>query len=564
MAAQHSELHDLLAQGRFAQLEARCAELVRRDPCDAVAWQFYGASAYQQGEFPAAVERFERAAASAPHDPFQLNNLGLALQAVGRLTDAARVLRQAVALGPTSAVLMANLANVLNQLEHYAAAEALCRAALQTDPQHVDAYIGLGAALAYQGLSVQSEACFERAAELAPDNLEVRRNLAHLYQETGRFDAAAQAYESCLAHDPTDGDAWQGLASTRRYSSADEPIVARLRTSLATPRLPASAESDMHYAFGKILDDRGEYDAAFAHFTAAKKAPQETYDRDDFHRRVDLWITSYPRQRWEQPCPGANESELPVFIVGLPRSGSTLVEQILGAHHAVYAGGELGDLKSIMTGQTPAPATLTVDPQSLAQIPPETLQTWSQWYLSRRRIVAADALRVTDKMPVNFMFLGLIAQLFPNARVIHCRRQPLDCCLSIYAQRFVVKPEYANSLDNLGHFYHEYQRLMQHWQQTLPLRMIDVQYEELTTQPEPVIRELVEFLGLPWDGRCLRFHEQRSAVQTASSWQVRQPLHRGSIGRWKNYAAHLQPLIDVLGTSATNEPVIRQWVHSST
>ncbi len=561
MPQQLAELHRLFEAGDIEQVATRCEALLKSRPQDAGLMQLRGAVAYRQGRFADAVTWFQRTTELAPHDPFHLNNLGLALQADGRLVEAANAIRAAIALQPPLPVFLTNLANILNQLEQYSQAEALSRAALQSDPMLVDAYINLGAALSYQGLSDQAESCFQRAAEMAPDNVEVRRNLAHVHQETGRFEAAAQAYEWCLSQDPTDGDAWCGLTSTRRFGRDDGPVIERLQRALATPALPPTVVSDLHQALGKVRNDRGEYDAAFAEFTAAKQVPHEPYDHAAFARRFDAWIAAAPREHFERVSPGAHPSQLPVFIVGMPRSGSTLLEQILGAHPAVYPGGELNDLKAIMTGQPGVPGANNLDPQSLAEIPAECLRVWSQWYLARRRILAANAERVTDKMPVNFMFLRLIAELFPNARVIHVRRQPLDCCVSIFTQRFVVKPEYGYSLADIGRFYREYERLMAHWQSVLPLRMIDVQYEELVEQPQPVVRELLEFLDLPWDARCLRFHEQRRAVQTASSWQVRQPLGRGAVGRWRNYESHLQPLIDALGDSAKIEPVIRQFAH---
>ncbi|MBL8826983.1 MAG: sulfotransferase [Planctomycetaceae bacterium] len=561
MPQQLAELHRLLQLGELDQAAARCDTLLKSRSQDANLVQLRGGVAYRQGRFAEAVTWFERAVALAPNEPFHLNNLGLALQAVGRLVEAANAIRAAIALQPPLPVFLTNLANILNQLEQYSQAEALSRAALQSDPMLVDAYINLGAALSYQGLSDQAESCFQRAAELAPDNVEVRRNLAHVHQETGRFEAAAQEYEWCLAQDPTDGDAWCGLTSTRRFGPEDEAVIERLGRVLKTPDLPPSVVSDLHQALGKVRNDRGEYDAAFAEFTAAKQVPHEPYDHAAFQRRFDSWIAATPRERREPVSAGSHLSQLPVFIVGMPRSGSTLLEQILGAHPDVYPGGELNDLKAIMTGQPGVPSLTSGDPQSLAEIPAACLQAWSQWYLARRRILAGSAERVTDKMPVNFMFLRLIAEMFPNARVIHVCRQPLDCCVSIFTQRFVIKPEYGYSLADIGRFYREYERLMAHWQSVLPLRMIDVQYEELVEQPHPVVRELLEFLDLPWDARCLRFHEQRRAVQTASSWQVRQPLGRSAVGRWRNYEAHLQPLFDALGDSAKVEPVIRQFAH---
>lgn len=544
------DLHLLIQTGELDRVEAQCRKLIAKNPSYAEGWHLRGVVAYQQARFSDALGYLQRAVALDEPNPFYHNNLGLTLQALERYAEAAAELRRAIELQPATAAFLGNLANVLNHLEQYAGAESLARAALKIDPHHVDAYIGLGAALNYQGLSDQAESCFGRAAELAPDNVEVRRNLGHIYQETGRFDAAQQEYEFCLQKDPTDGDAWFGVASTRRFTSADSVTIARLIAAQRSPSLPANVRSDLHYALGKIHNDCGQYELAFAEFSAAKQTPHAPYDRDGFRARVDAWIKAFPRSRFTHPSAGASESELPVFIVGMPRSGSTLVEQILGAHREVYPGGELTDLRAIMTGQHPAPGTLTADPQTLTELQADKIAQWSQWYLSRRRIVAGDALRVTDKMPINFMFLGLIALMFPRARVIHCRRHPLDCGLSIYGQRFVHPPEYSYDLADIGHYYREYERLMSHWCSVLPLPVLEVQYEELVEQPETQVRKLVEFLGLEWDTRCLRFHEQRHPVQTASSWQVRQPMHRAAVGRWRNYQVQLEPLVRAIGQGA--------------
>jgi len=547
MSAAVADLHALVHAGQLDLVESHCRDLIARNPNDGEACHLRGVVAYRQKRFSDATQWLRKAVELEPVNPYYNNNLGLAWQAAGELESAAAYMRKAIELRPATAPFLGNLANVLNQLEQYAAAESLARAALELDPTHIDAYVGLGAALSYQGLTDQAESCFQRAAELAPDHVDVRRNLGHIHQETGRFDAAQLDYEFCLRHDPTDGDAWYGMVSTRKFQSDDDgPIVARLESALSTPGLAASTRSDLHLAIAKVHDDCGRYDDAFSHMEKSKDVPHEPFDARAFADRIDGWITAFPKSRFRTPIPGSSDSQLPVFIVGMPRSGSTLVEQILGAHRQVYPGGELTDLKAIMTGQRGVPGVMSVDPQSLADLTPETIQLWSQWYLSRRRIAAGDALRVTDKMPINFMFLGLIALLFPHARVIHCRRNPLDCGLSIFAQRFVQAPEYSYRLEDIGRFYGEYESLMGYWRAVLPLKIFEVQYETLVDQPETAVRQLLEFVDLPWDARCLRFHEQRRAVQTASSWQVRQPLHHRSIGRWHNYAEHLEPLVQSL------------------
>jgi hypothetical protein len=241
-----------------------------------------------------------------------------------------------------------------------------------------------------------------------------------------------------------------------------------------------------------------------------------------------------------------SDSPLPVFIVGMPRSGTTLVEQILASHPQVYGGGELRDLKE-MVSQVWNSSGNSLSPGQTPLVPePPAIRCLADGYLRQRLALSRGALRTTDKMPTNFYYLGLIALMFPNARILHCRRDPLDVCLSCYFTNFRDPPLYASDLEDLGFYYGHYQRLMEHWRKVLPHSILDVQYEELIENQEAVSRRMVEFCGLSWDDRCLEYYKSDRPVQTCSVWQVRQPIYSTSVGRWKHYAQHLDPLVQAL------------------
>ena len=232
-----------------------------------------------------------------------------------------------------------------------------------------------------------------------------------------------------------------------------------------------------------------------------------------------------------------DDSEVPVFIVGMPRSGTTLVEQIAASHPAVFGAGERDDIGALAGAQFPGG---TADLDAVAA------GTLARTHLERMRDLAGEALRITDKTPVNFLYLGLIALLFPRARIVHCRREARDVCLSCYFQNFVAGLPWATDLADLGRYHRAYRRIMDHWHQVLPLTILDVDYQDLVAAPEEGSRRIVDFLGLPWDDACLDFHRSRRTVRSAANWQVRRPIYATSVGRWKAYEPWLGPLLDAL------------------
>jgi hypothetical protein len=306
--------------------------------------------------------------------------------------------------------------------------------------------------------------------------------------------------------------------------------------------------STLRLTLGDVLDRHGAWDAAFTHYSEGNglrkqwlEQTGQAFDPAAHSRLVDLLIATFDRAYFDQRRHFGTYSEVPVFVVGMPRSGTTLIMHILSSHSQVAGPGELKDMAHFVTDLGKNGALRGGYPRGMPFVQESQVRSMAERYLRRLAKLGGPATRVVDKMPDNFLCLGLIALLFPGARVIHCRRDPLDVCLSCYFQNFQMA-SYSHSLEDLGRYHRDYQRLMRHWQRILPLRMLDVRYEDVVGRQEKMSRELVEFCGLEWQDRCLAFHQNAQPVGTASVLQVRKPIYSHSIGRWKNYASHLEPL----------------------
>jgi hypothetical protein len=295
---------------------------------------------------------------------------------------------------------------------------------------------------------------------------------------------------------------------------------------------------------GKILDDCGRYDEAFRQFQQANSYGRPEFNHAAFEQYVTRLLNRFSADFFaarEAAKADDSDLDLPIWIVGMPRSGTSLVEQILATHPQVYGGGELTDWNRFVTELRTRLELATPYPECVSQVSDEILRDIRANYVHHLRSLGPQASRVTDKMPTNFMHLGLIALAFPRARVIHCRRDPRDTCLSCYVQAFPTRPPFCYDLADLAFYYGQYVRVMEHWRQALPktVAILDVQYEDLVEHQEQISRKMIEFCGLDWDPRCLEFHKNPRTVQTSSSWQVRQPIYRRSAGRWKNYTKWL-------------------------
>jgi tetratricopeptide (TPR) repeat protein len=520
------------------------------DPGSAALHNNLGVVLHNSGNNEEAIGCYRRAIDLDPTDADTHFNLGNALCALGRWEQSIAAYERATGLKPDLVDAYTKLAATLRRLNRFKQAEACYRQVLQLQPDRAAVYVSLGCVLEEQGRLGEAERTLKRAMELNGRSAPALVSLGNVHRAHGRFGEAEAHYREALRSNSDYVYAYLHLATVKRYSSRNDDDVRSILALLANPSIGDEDRIGLHFTLGKIFDDCGAYDDAFAHYSEGNALNHRTshFDASQLaahaHRVVSTFDAEFFASRRKHGC----SSELPVFIVGMPRSGTTLVEQIIASHPQARGAGELTKIHDLASEIGTRLGSAGVYPEVVAEIDPETSRALAAEYEAHLRgCVDAGVVRVTDKMPSNFTHLGFIALLFPNARVVHCARHPLDVGLSIYFQHFRQSHEYANDFADIGRFYRLYQRFMEHWAQALPLRVHHLRYEDLVTNPEREARALIDFLGLPWDERCLAFHRNERPVRTASAWQVRRPLYSSGIGRWHNYEQHLDPLKQALG-----------------
>jgi tetratricopeptide (TPR) repeat protein len=523
------------------------------DPRNAHASQQLGALLLERGNPAAAVAVLQAALEHAPGLVAALNNLGLGLRALGRLGAARSALERAALQAPQDAQVWRNLAVVLRELGCLEEAVAAGRRAVALAPDDSGACAGLAAALREAGQAEAALACFERAAALArPADAQPRVGQATVLMELGRKAEAAQAVEQALARDPCSGAAWLMRSALKTFRD-DDPELAAMEAALASaPERRVSDEEriELGFALGKAWLDAGDAGRAFGHFDAANRRRRASvaYDAAATSRSLAAVARAFPRERLQRWRGTGAPSELPVFIVGMPRSGTSLVEQILASHSQAQGAGELGVVGELVAAQLAQAGPRAGFPEALDPLDAAQLRQLGQAYLARVAPLAQGRARLVDKMPLNFQYAGLIHLMLPGARILHCRRDPVDTCLSCYTTNLRGRLGFCFDQRELGKLYRDYERLMAHWRATLPPEcFLEVDYEQVVADLEGQARRLLDFCGLPWEEACRSFHETRRVVQTASMNQVRQPIYRSSVGRWRTCAPYLGPLLEALG-----------------
>lgn len=488
-------------------------------------------------QIEAAVSSYRRALELKPDFAEVHSNLGATLLESGDLPGAVASLERASELTPGNAERHNDLGNALRKVDRPDDAVASYRRALEIKPDFAAAHGNLAAVLRLQGLLAQSEASCRAALALDPQLAPAIALLADFHADQGEFGEAERLFRRAIALEPDYPQAWAGLALLRTFTQADAAWAGEVQRILGQELRP-EGQVHLRYALGKYFDDLGDFKAAFRHYRRAnelEKLRKHRHDRSLLKEAVGQLIERYDHAWLERARSAGNPSERPVLIVGMPRSGTTLAEQILASHPAVHGAGELTFWESAM-------ATLESSGTQM-QAGAGLIREFSQDYLRLLEEKSPAALRVVDKMPGNFLFLGLIHAALPHARIINMQRAALDTCLSIYFQNFETSPAYTNDLDDLADYYAQYLRLMNHWRTTLPAATIlEVPYEGLVENQETWTRKMLAFVGLPWDARCLDFSRTVRTVITASKWQVRQRVSNKSVGRWRNYADFIGPL----------------------
>ena len=519
---------------------SRASPSHRPDAGNAKYQQVLAQQCFARGAYAEAVSCYEQMIAAGSARADTLNDLGAALCKLGRYQEAESSFRKAIGKKPNHPEAHGNLGAVLLWQGRFQQAEHSLRRALKSVPHDVDYRSNLGLTLTYVGRLREARAQFDRVLKGAPRHAGALLGLGLVARLEGRFDEAASMFERALQVEPDMPDAWAALAGLRRMKSSDVDWHARAE-QLAASGIAPLQEASLRFAIGKYCDDVGQFERAFKSYRRAnelQKTIAEDYDPQARTRFVDDLIRVYTRQTIANGHASACESVKPVFVVGMMRSGTSLVEQILASHPAVAAAGELRFWDDVVRGN---------EALIRQQLPGEPMRKkFAQGYLEQLERHGADARHIVDKAPVNSDYLGLIHTLFPNGRIISMCRDPIDTCLSCYFQQFSPALNFAMDLKDLAHYCREQQRLMAHWRSVLPPgAILDVPYAGLIADQEGWSRRLLEFLGLAWDPRCLDFHRTDRPVVTASYWQVRQKMYADSVQRWRHYRRFIGPLLSL-------------------
>jgi tetratricopeptide (TPR) repeat protein len=520
------------------------------------------------GNVDQAIAVCQQAIRLEPNDAGTHNHLGVCYLNARRLPEAAACFEHAIALKPDVALFHYHLGQVRQIQCRDKDAADLFRTAVGLAPDLAEAHVRLGQLMANFGARDEAARCFAHARTLRGDSAPARLMLARVFAEVGQFEAAIDCAREVLAIDPKANDAHQllgevlqqlgrfdqaiasfgqvlvaqprrteaylGIGLSKRLTEADDAMLARMSALLGEVDLPNRDRANLHYGLGKASDDRGHYEDAMRHFDEANRIAAaelrrsgRTIDRRRHAGNIDRLISTFTPDFFARRAALGSASDLPVFIVGMIRSGTTLAEQIVSSHPAVGAGGELrfwGDrgaqIAEVQTG-------------ALAD---DAAGKLAATYCRLLGAMAPGATRVTDKMPTNFLLLGMIHLILPRARVIHCRRHPVDNLLSMYFTPYTRSPDYAHDRGNLVFYYQQYLRLMAHWRAVLPGdRLLEVDYEDVVADRERAARRIIDFCGLPWDAACLQPERNTRPIATPSLWQARQPVYRTAVARWRHY-----------------------------
>lgn len=502
-----------------------------------------GNRSFDAGDLAAAERCFAQARREAPAHAEPLRLHALALHHLGRAAEAVALLQQAAQQRPDDALIHNALGSALGQIGQNEAAIAALRRASELDPALASAWANLGNALTMAGRTAESEAPLRRALELAPQLESARLLLAEALMMLGRVDESAQQYRELLRQHADSGQAWWGLANLKSVR-LDADDASRLQALVRRRDLPDAEQLTARFALAKALDDTGRHADAFHAYVAANAFARRGFrwDRAGFERWMAQVRASFERPAFE--APDTQFGAEVIFVVGLPRSASTLTEQILAAHPQVEGASELGDLGAVIGEESRRRARAF--PDWVADADADDWRRLGARYLERTARWRERRPRFTDKAPANWMLSAAIRRMLPGARIVDCRRDPVETCWSCFGQIFWREHEYSYDLDDLAAYWHVYDATMRQWSAAHPAHVREQVYEALLADPERYTRELLEFCGLPFDAACLRFHEAERSVRTASAAQVRQPLRRDT-ARTARYGALLDPLRRALG-----------------
>jgi tetratricopeptide (TPR) repeat protein len=572
-------------RGDLDTADSLASRILSRFPNQAESLYLRGIIAHQRGK-PASAEKYlRRAIKAAPKSPMGHGGLGIVRLGQGRLQDAVVLFEQALSISPGQPHIHNNFGLALSGLGKFAEAALHYDEALRMVPNYADAWLNLGKLRQDEGRLPDASRCYVRALKIAPNMAEAHNNLGNLHHRTGQVNDALAAYARAVEENPGYAEALfnkavvqaeigqisDAINSYRAVIEAEpdhveamcglgealetvgqeaEAIECYHSAARMRPRhLHEEREERLHYTLGRTFDRLKDYDRAFAEIKIANELRLEAlrrsgqiYNRSAQEQLVDGIIAAFPVESAKHWTALGLADNTPIFVLGMPRSGTTLAEQILASHPQVHGAGELMEFPRI--GQR-----LTGDGnwwEEVDRLDSSLAATLANDYLAALRKKAPTAQRIVDKLPTNFLLIGLIRAIFPNATIVHMRRDRRDNCISNYFQNFSDAVPHIHDLADFAHYYHQYDRLMEHWNAVFPAEIFHLDYEWIVREQEAASRALIDWCGLDWDDRCLDFHKTNRTVQTTSYLQVRRPIYDESIGRWRHYEQHLGQLFHAL------------------
>jgi tetratricopeptide (TPR) repeat protein len=549
------------ALGRYDEAITCYRKALSINPEHAVVQNALATALHRSGQTEQAIAHFERAIAIQPDYAdahFALANI---LQGLDRLFEAMTHYNKVLEVQPRNYAAHNNLATVLQKLGRFDDAIKLYRLAFAVNPEYADAYYNLGTAFLALDRNEDAIAECEKALRLDPSKALAHNNIGVALQALGRIEDAGSAYERALQLAPREAAIHLNLGYLRRFTAGDPRLAALEKLAEEMATLDAGNRVSLHFALGKAFADLGQHDRSFRHLRDgnALKRAQLKYNEKEVLGLFERIRVTFTPELMQRKCGRGCHSETPVFVVGMPRSGTTLVEQILASHSRVHGAGEIETFYQAMTKFRSRNGIEAEFPDFVSAMPPDALSGLGSDYIASTKSAAPTAERIVNKLPLNFKYVGLIHLALPDARIIHVRRDPVDTCFSCFSLLFTGDQSFTYDLGELGRYYCGYAAVMEHWRSVLPRGvMIEVQYEDLVADIEGQARALVDHCGLEWEDTCLAFHKTLRPVKTASSVQVREPVYQTSVGRWRQYENFLQPLIQALNIGAPDDAAAAQ------
>jgi tetratricopeptide (TPR) repeat protein len=538
--------HTLNELERFEEALASCDHALALQPNHAAAHLNRGVSLHKLKRFEEALMSFDRALVVWPDFAEALSNRGNTLKELKRFEEALMSFDRALAVRPDYAEALSNRGNVMKELKRFEEALASYDRALAVRPDFAEALSNRGLVLHELRRCEEALASYDRALTLQPDFADAHHNHGVTLKSLGRLAEARRAVERAIQLAPQNPSHFLNLSEVYQFVAGDPHVAMMEDLARNIESLPVEQQIELHFALAKAYEDIGHRNESFRQLLVGNALKRRHINYDETKSMVEFenFTAAFtPELMWTFQHVGV-PSSAPLFIIGMPRSGTTLIEQILASHPRVFGAGELPNLDNAVDSMRSTGGITISFRELMLNISGEHLQQLGARYVFEITRLAPNATYITDKMPSNFFFVGLIHLALPNAHIIHVNRDPVDTCLSCFSTLFADGNYHAYDLSELGRYYRRYQTLMQHWHRILPPgRILDVRYEDVVADLEGQARRIIAHCGLDWDRRCLDFHESKRPVHTASVAQVRRPIYSSSVGRWRAYEPFLRPLL---------------------